>query len=87
MAHAAFRTLMASMDRDEVAALPERVRRPSMDAVDQPRQASVDDQSRGTIVDTICVRDCIVFYMNYDDVSKHETRFGTHAHTRREHVI
>ena len=40
VAHAAFRTLMGSMERDEIAILPERVRRSSMDAIEQPRQAS-----------------------------------------------
>ena len=40
VAHAAFRTLMGSMERDELATLPAGIRRSSMDAVEQPRQAS-----------------------------------------------
>ena len=40
VAHAAFRTLMGSMEQDELATLPAGIRRPSMDAVEQPRQAS-----------------------------------------------
>lgn len=40
VAHAAFRSLMGSMEQDELAALPAGIRRPSMDAVEQPRQAA-----------------------------------------------
>ena len=40
VAHAAFRTLMGSMEQDELAALPAGIRRPSMDAVEHPRQAA-----------------------------------------------
>jgi len=40
VAHAAFRTLMGSMEQDELATLPVAIRKPSMDAVEQPRQAS-----------------------------------------------
>ena len=40
VAHAAFRTLMGSMEQDELAALPAVIRRPSMDAAEHPRQAA-----------------------------------------------
>ena len=40
VAHAAFRTLMGSMEQDELAALPAGIRRPLMDAVEHPRQTA-----------------------------------------------